>query len=290
MPQQLENRSTVAIIGAGPLGRWLALAAARAGYRVLLEDVMPANLHHAQEYIRQQLRPERLTQETMLPADASHAEITALTEEMDLRDTPTFHEDTGFLEGSTFGPSVPPPDATGDLPPTRETDSVEGVALNPSIRAVESVKSAGFSPYLSSAESSGASAPEGSRPSISPVTYVSTIEDAVREADLVIDCVPDELESKLEILWLLDRMSPPRTVLATPTTRLSITDLAACTYRAEKCVAIVAEALGLAESPASEILLRTTLHTTPETLALVESFWRKLGFTPNVELESTSVQ
>ena len=42
---------------------------------------------------------------------------------------------------------------------------------------------------------------------------MTTIEEAVREADLVIDCVPDELESKLEILWLLDRMAPPRTVL-----------------------------------------------------------------------------
>ena len=50
----------VAIIGAGPLGRWLALAAARAGYTVLLEDVMPANLHHAQEYLRQQLGPAAL--------------------------------------------------------------------------------------------------------------------------------------------------------------------------------------------------------------------------------------
>ena len=64
------------------------------------------------------------------------------------------------------------------------------------------------------------------------VQFVSTVEDAVREADLAIDCVPDELESKLEICWLLDRMAPPRTVLATPTTRLSIADLAGCTYRA----------------------------------------------------------
>jgi 3-hydroxybutyryl-CoA dehydrogenase len=78
------------------------------------------------------------------------------------------------------------------------------------------------------------------------VAFVSTIEDAVREADLAIDCVPDELESKLEILWLLDRMAPPRTVLATPTTRLSIADLASCTYRPEKCVAIAAEASSLA--------------------------------------------
>ena len=73
------------------------------------------------------------------------------------------------------------------------------------------------------------------------VTFVTTIEDAVREADLAIDCVPDELESKLEIFWLLDRMAPPRTVLITPTTRLSIADLAACTYRPDKCVAIVVE-------------------------------------------------
>ena len=76
------------------------------------------------------------------------------------------------------------------------------------------------------------------------VTFVSTIEEAVRNADLVIDCVPDELESKLEILWLLDRMAPPRTVFATPTTRLLIADLASCTYRPEKCIAIAAEAGG----------------------------------------------
>src|SRR5580704_15308250 len=89
------------------------------------------------------------------------------------------------------------------------------------------------------------------------VGFVSSIEDAVREADLAIDCVPDELESKLEILWLLDRMAPPRTVLATPTTRLSITDLAACTYRPDKCVGIAAEAEELARL-SGELTLRIT--------------------------------
>jgi 3-hydroxybutyryl-CoA dehydrogenase len=180
---------TVAILGAGPLGRWLALAAARAGFRLQLEDVMPANLHHAQELLRQQLGPAALPN----------------------------------------------------------------------------------------------------------VAFVSTIEDAVRQADLVIDCVPDELESKLEILWLLDRMAPPRAVLATPTTRLSITDLANCTYRPDKCVAIAAEAAALAASPAAEpdtappeILLRTTSKTAPETVALLDHFWRRLGFTPRFEPEPPS--
>lgn len=118
------------------------------------------------------------------------------------------------------------------------------------------------------------------------VTFVSTIEDAVREADLAIDCVPDELESKLEIFCLLDRMAPPRTVLATPTTRLSIADLAACTYRGDKCIAIAAEASSLAANSGSAILLRTTSRTTPETVALVEDFWRRLGYSPSFEADA----
>ena len=65
-----------------------------------------------------------------------------------------------------------------------------------------------------------------------------TVEDAVQDADIAIDFVPDELESKLEIFSLLDRMAPPRTILCTPTMALSITDLASCTYRAERCVGL----------------------------------------------------
>ncbi len=125
------------------------------------------------------------------------------------------------------------------------------------------------------------------------VAFVSTIEEAVRGADLVIDCVPDELESKLEILWLLDRMAPPRSVLATPTTRLSIDDLANCTYRPEKCIAIAAESNSLTGNPDTgaggsgrEILLRTTAKTSPETAALLGKFWLQLGFTPTFEIDS----
>ena len=163
---------TVAIVGAGPLGRWLALAATRAGYTVFLEDVMPSNLHHAQEEIREQLGPDAL-------------------------------------------PSV---------------------------------------------------------------CFVSTIEDAVRQADLVIDCVPDELESKLEILWLLDRMAPPRAVFATPTMRLSIADLASCTYRAEQCIAMEAEASALTKGASSKIVLRRASDTSDATVELVAEFWRAVGF------------
>jgi 3-hydroxyacyl-CoA dehydrogenase len=81
-------------------------------------------------------------------------------------------------------------------------------------------------------------------------------------------------------------MAPPRTVLLTPTTRLSITDLAQCTYRPGQCVALVAEASALAEAPQLELLLRTTAYTTAKTVELVGDFWRKLGFLPQFELEN----
>lgn len=66
----------------------------------------------------------------------------------------------------------------------------------------------------------------------------TTVEDAVHAADIAVDFVPDELESKLEILSLLDRMAPPRTILCTPTNGISITDLASCTYRDDRCLAV----------------------------------------------------
>ncbi len=65
-----------------------------------------------------------------------------------------------------------------------------------------------------------------------------TVEDAVRQADIAVDFVPDELESKLEIFSMIDRMAPPKTILCTPTDALSITDLTSCVYRPERCLAV----------------------------------------------------
>jgi len=182
---------TVAIIGAGPLGRRLALHAARAGFRVILEDVMPASLRHAEETLRQQLGPA-------------------------------------------------------------------GLPL---------------------------------------VSFASTIEEAVREADLAIDCVPDELESKLEIFSLLDRMAPPRTVFATPTTTLSIADLASCTYRPDRCVGLAVEAGDLSTSSAPNgssaavrIPIRITTRTSIQAQDLVAGFWRSLGCDPAIEFDPAEPQ
>jgi 3-hydroxybutyryl-CoA dehydrogenase len=73
------------------------------------------------------------------------------------------------------------------------------------------------------------------------LALASTVEDAVREADIAVDFVPDELESKLEIFSMIDRMAPPKTILCTPSKALSITDLASCVYRPDRCLAVQGE-------------------------------------------------
>jgi 3-hydroxybutyryl-CoA dehydrogenase len=100
-----------------------------------------------------------------------------------------------------------------------------------------------------------------------------TVEDAVREADVAVDFVPDELESKLEIFSLLDRMAPPKTILCTPSMAMSITDLASCTYRADRCVAVSGK--DLADAAAIQILCSPM--TSDETVAFVEEFWKRIG-------------
>ena len=69
------------------------------------------------------------------------------------------------------------------------------------------------------------------------VHLAGSVEDAVRSADVAIDFVPDELESKLEIFSMMDRMAPPHTIFCTPTA-LSIADLASCTYRPQLCLGV----------------------------------------------------
>jgi 3-hydroxybutyryl-CoA dehydrogenase len=66
--------------------------------------------------------------------------------------------------------------------------------------------------------------------------YAGSVEEAAREADLVIEAVPEEMESKIEIFTLLDKICRPGTILASNTSSLSITELASVSYRAKKCV------------------------------------------------------
>jgi 3-hydroxybutyryl-CoA dehydrogenase len=134
---------TIAVIGAGIMGRGIAHAAALGGYRTILEDLLPGALRKAETEIR-----------ANLDKAVELGKVTA-------------------------------PDADGAL------------------RRLQ---------------------------------YAGSVEEAAREADLVIEAVPEEMESKIEIFTLLDKICRPTTMLASNTSSLSVTEIASVTYRAKKCV------------------------------------------------------
>ena len=70
----------------------------------------------------------------------------------------------------------------------------------------------------------------------SRIQLVGSVEEAAREADLVIEAVPEEMDSKIEIFTLLDKFCRPSTILASNTSSLSVTEIASVTYRPRKCV------------------------------------------------------
>jgi len=63
-----------------------------------------------------------------------------------------------------------------------------------------------------------------------------TLEEAAREADLVIEAAPERLELKVAMFAALDRATRPAAVLASNTSALSISELAAATRRPQKVV------------------------------------------------------
>jgi 3-hydroxybutyryl-CoA dehydrogenase len=134
---------TIAVIGAGIMGRGIAHAAALGGFRTILEDILPASLRRAESEIRGNL-------------------------------------DKGVELGKVS---------------RQQADEAFG-----------------------------------------RIEFASSIEDAARAADLVIEAVPEELESKIEIFTLLDKICAPQTILASNTSSLSITEIASVTYRAPRCI------------------------------------------------------
>jgi len=65
---------------------------------------------------------------------------------------------------------------------------------------------------------------------------MSSVEDVCREADLLIEAVPEEMELKLEIFTIFDKFARPAAIFASNTSSLSITEMAAITFRPAQCI------------------------------------------------------
>jgi 3-hydroxybutyryl-CoA dehydrogenase len=184
---------TIAVIGAGNVGRGIAHATALGGYRTVLEDILPGTLRRAETEIR------------------------------------------GLLDATV---------QTGEV--TR-ADAEAGLAR---------------------------------------IEYASSLEDAVRQADFVIEAVPDEIESKLEIFSLLDRISRPRTILASSTFSLRITDITDVTHCAERCVGM---RFVLPVHAMRTLEIVRAVETTESTLIAAVAVGRRLGKQVKIVLESTEI-
>ncbi|MDY6765235.1 MAG: 3-hydroxyacyl-CoA dehydrogenase NAD-binding domain-containing protein [Halobacteria archaeon] len=68
------------------------------------------------------------------------------------------------------------------------------------------------------------------------ISTTTSLEEAVEDADLVIEAVPEKMELKKEIFGDLDDLTPKSTILATNTSSLSITEIGSATNRPEKVV------------------------------------------------------
>lgn len=96
------------------------------------------------------------------------------------------------------------------------------------------------------------------------IAFASSVDDAAREATVVIEAVPDESESKLEIIVLLDKLCRPGTILATTATCLTVDEMAAMTFRPGDVVGLRTEA-----APAGGLAVELVAGsgTSPQTVA-----------------------
>lgn len=100
------------------------------------------------------------------------------------------------------------------------------------------------------------------------------VEDASRDADLVIEAAPDDVEMKIEIFTLLDKFAKPGSIFASTALSLPIAEIAAMTFRPEKCV-------GMRFSnhvPDGKLLeIVCVAQTSPDTIDSCRELGRRIG-------------
>ncbi|MBI3082367.1 MAG: 3-hydroxybutyryl-CoA dehydrogenase [Gemmatimonadetes bacterium] len=110
------------------------------------------------------------------------------------------------------------------------------------------------------------------------LSFATRLED-LRDCDLIIEAVVEDLKTKVEMFQALDAITPPRTLFASNTSSISITEMAAATRRADRMLGLhffnPVPVMKLVE------VIRTVL-TSEETFETAMAFVRSLGKDPVV--------
>lgn len=107
----------------------------------------------------------------------------------------------------------------------------------------------------------------------------TSIEEAVKEVDFVVEVVAENMEIKKDVYRRLDESAPARTILATNTSGLSITEIAAATKRPDKVVGMHFF------NPIAVMKLIEVVkgaYTSDETVEVTSALSRKIGKEPVV--------
>ena len=101
-----------------------------------------------------------------------------------------------------------------------------------------------------------------------------SLKEAVREADLVIEAVPELAQVKCQLLSEVDKVAPQRTVIASNTSSISITLLAAATKRPERFCG-----MHFFNPPQLMKLVEIVrgVKTSDETVQIVKAFAERMG-------------
>lgn len=109
-----------------------------------------------------------------------------------------------------------------------ELFDIDAAALKRALAAVRSNLDAGVE--------RGVVDPSTREAALAALSTTTVLESAASEADLVIEAAPEQLELKRELFAQLDALSPPHAILATNTSSLSVTKIAAATERPGRVV------------------------------------------------------
>ena len=99
----------------------------------------------------------------------------------------------------------------------------------------------------------------------SRLVLASEIEEAVREADLIVEAVLEEMEMKIEMFTIFDKFAKPDAIFASSSLSLPISELAAVTFCPERCI-------GLRFVPSNDLAQPVAQGGVPEALRLLSAY------------------
>jgi len=136
---------------------------------------------------------------------------------------------------------------------------------------------------LEKAVARGEMTPRARDAALGRVSTMRTVEDACREAHLVIEALPEEMELKIEIFTLLGKFARPGAIFASTAESLSVTEMASVTVCEDRCVGMRFSA-PLAEAKRLEIVRGR--ETSEETVAACREVGQRMGMNVVVVRES----